>query len=282
MSINITTEMIQSLRKKTGVGIGKCKDALIAANGDEELAITNLRKAGITSGASKRERETKEGLIGIAQDEKGIAFLELNAETDFVAKNEHFKSCLEELTHEVLKTNPSSLEAFLQQPYSKDPSLTIQEYLSTKIQVIQENIQIKRIRFIAKAPNHSIGSYSHMGGKSIAIVIISGSSQVEALARDIAIHIVATSPQYLFESEIPTSLLEKEKEIAAEQVKGKPSQIVEKIVEGKIKNFCKSICLIDQNFTKDESLTIKDLLQKASQELGRPLAIVEFIHWSVA
>src|SRR5262245_38339784 len=139
----VTPAMIKELRERTGVGMGKCKEALEEAKGDMELAIANLRKAGMASAVKKEGRETKEGMIGIFDNEQSVGIVEANAETDFVIRNDRFKQFLDHVAQEAAKTNPPSLETFLQQKYSKDPSLTIDEYRATIVQAIGENIQIR-------------------------------------------------------------------------------------------------------------------------------------------
>lgn len=191
----ISAGMIKELRERTGVGMGKCKEALEEAKGDMELAIANLRKSGMASAVKKEGRETKEGMIASAESGDTIAVVEVNAETDFVAKNDRFKEFLKAIAEEVAKTNPSSLDAFLQQSYSKEPSLTIDQYRATFVQTIGENIQIRRLATFKKTPEKSFGVYSHMGGKILTFVEINGCNDQEALAKDIAMHIAAASPE---------------------------------------------------------------------------------------
>ena len=147
----VTAAMIKELRDRTGVGMGKCKEALEEAKGDMELAITNLRKAGIASAVKKEGRATNEGMIGSSESSKAVSFVEVNAETDFVVKNDMFQQFLQNIADEVAATTPASLEAFLAQPYSKDHGLTIDQYRSTIVQTIGENIQISRIQFWPKS-----------------------------------------------------------------------------------------------------------------------------------
>lgn len=281
MANQITAAMIKELRERTGIGMGKCKEALEEANGDMELAISNLRKAGMASAVKKEGRATNEGMIGTAEKNSTIAIVEVNAETDFVVKNDRFKHFLESIAAEVAATKPSSLEAFLQQKYSKDHALTIDQYRATVVQTIGENIQIRRIATFTKAPNKSLGVYSHLGGKIITLVEITGSSKEEALAKDIAMHVAAASPEYLAPEKIPTDVVNHEKEIAKSQIKGKPENIIDKIVEGKIKAFYDTACLVCQKYIRDDSLSIADLVNKRSKEAGTPLSVTHFERWTV-
>lgn len=278
---NVTPAMIKELRDRTGVGMGKCKEALEEAKGDIELAIANLRKAGMASAVKKEGRETKEGMIGTAETDQTVAIVEVNAETDFVVKNERFKQFLQNIAEEVARTNPSSLDAFLQQKYSREPGLTIDQYRATIVQTIGENIQIRRILTLKKTPQHSLGIYSHLGGKIVTLVEITGSSQEEALAKDIAMHTAAAAPEYLSPEKVPQDIINNEKEIARGQIQGKPANIVDKIVEGKINAFYDASTLIRQKYIRDDSITIADLVNKRAKESGKPLVLTHFVRWSV-
>ena len=277
----VTPAMIKELRERTGVGMGKCKEALEEANGDMELAIANLRKAGMASAVKKEGRETKEGMIVSAENGEVVAFVEGNAETDFVVKNERFKEFLDNVAQEAAKTNPPSLDAFKQQKYSKEPSLTVDQYRATVVQTIGENIQIRRVETMKKAADRSIGVYSHLGGKILTVVEIAGSGDEEALAKDIAMHVAAAAPEYLSPESVPQQIIDNEREIAKGQIHGKPANIVDKIVEGKISSFYDANTLVRQKYIKDDSVSITDLLNQRAKEKGKPLTITRFIRWSV-
>lgn len=277
----ITPAMIKELRERTGVGMGKCKEALEEAKGDMELAIANLRKSGMASAVKKEGRETKEGMIGTAENKERIAIVEINAETDFVVKNDRFKEFLKNIAEEVVKTNPPSLDAFLQQKYSQEPGLTIDQYRATIVQAIGENIQIKRIFAINKAQDKSLGIYSHLGGKIVTFVEITGSDQVENLAKDLAMHTAAASPEYLSPEQVPQNIIDHEKDIARSQIQGKPANIIDKILEGKINAFYDANCLVKQKYIRDDSLTITDVVNARGKEIGKPLTVTRFLRWSV-
>ncbi len=277
----VTASMIKELRERTGVGMGKCKEALEEAKGDMDLAIEILRKAGIASAVKKQGRDTNEGMICFGESPDAIALVEVNSETDFVAKNDVFKQFVAEITSEIAKTSPSSLEAFLKQPYSKDPSLTIDQYRSIAIQKIGENIQIKRFAVYAKTNDTSIGCYSHMGGKIVTLVEIKGSKEEEELAKSIAMHTAAAAPDYLNPEQVPQEVIVQEREIAKSQIKGKPENIIDKIVDGKINSFYDQVCLSRQKYVKDDSLTITDLIQQRAKVIGKSLLLTNFARWSV-
>ena len=277
----ITPAMIKELRERTGVGMGKCKEALDEAKGDMELAIANLRKAGMASAVKKEGRETKEGMIGIAENGQSVGIVEANAETDFVVKNDRFKEFLNNIAQEVAKTNPPSLDAFLQQKYSKEPGLTIDQYRATMVQTIGENIQIRRILTLKKTADRSVGIYSHLGGKIVTVVEITGSGSEEAMAKDIAMHTAAAAPEYLSPEKVPQEIINNEKDIARAQIQGKPANIVDKIVEGKVNAYYDTNCLIRQKYIRDDTVTIADLVNKRAKETGKPLTVTNFIRWSV-
>ncbi|KIC75688.1 Elongation factor Ts [Neochlamydia sp. EPS4] len=277
----ITATMIKELRERTGVGMGKCKEALEEANGDMELAISNLRKAGIASAVKKEGRTTNEGMIGFFENDKTAAIVEVNSETDFVAKNERFKEFLENIAAEIAKTHPTSLEAFLAQPYSKDTSISIDQYRATVIQTIGENIQIKRLFTAAKSPSKSIGIYSHLGGKVVTMVEIEGSDAEQSLAKDIAMHVAAAHPEFLSPEKVPAELINNEKEIAKSQIKNKPENFIDKIVEGKLNAYYESVCLTKQKFIRNDSKSIAQIVEERAKQSGKPLQLTNFLRWTV-
>lgn len=277
----VTAAMIKELRERTGIGMGKCKEALEEANGDMELAIANLRKAGMATAVKKQGRETNEGMIAVAEKNGTIAIVEVNAETDFVVKNDLFQRFLKSISEEVAATKPASLEAFLSQKYSQDPSLTIDQYRATVIQAIGENIQIRRLKTFAKDKNHSIGVYSHLGGKIVTVVEIVGSADEESLAKDIAMHVAAAAPEYLSPESVPAEVIAHEKEIVKGQIQGKPANIIDKIVEGKINAYYDANCLVKQKYIKDDAVTINDLVNARGKSNGKTLTLASFIRWNV-
>lgn len=279
--MKITADMVKELRERTGVGMGKCKEALDQAEGDMERAIDILRKAGMASAVKKEGRETKEGMIATAESHDAIALVELNAETDFVVQNDRFKQFAHDIAVEIAETKPASVDAFVAQQYRKDPSLTIDQYRAIVIQSLGENIKIKRLQIFPKSFQSSLGIYSHMGGKIVTLVEIDGGAGQEALARDIAMHVAAESPDYLKPEEVPSDVKAREEEIVRSQVEGKPQQMIDKIVEGKIKAFFDQVCLLEQKFVKDNSLSIATLVENEGKRLGKPLAIRRFIRWKV-
>lgn len=279
--MTVTPEKVKELRERTGVGMAKCKEALDKVGGDMEKAIDHLRKTGMASAVKKEGRETKEGSIGTAEGKTAFALIEVNTETDFVAQNDKFKDFLRESALEIAETKPHTLEAFLAQKSKKDPSVTIDQYRALIVQSLGENIQIRRLHVIPKAPDLSIGVYSHMGGKIVTAVILGGGSGQEALARDIAMQVAAEAPDYVSPDEVPADVKAREEDIARSQVQGKPANIIDKIVEGKLKAFYDQVCLLHQKYIKDNAITIKELLDKESKRLGKTLTLKSFIRWKI-
>lgn len=281
MTIDISPSKIKEVRDRTGVGMGKCKEALEAVKGDVEEAIAWLRKQGMAAAVKKQGREAKEGVIVTAEDAHHIALVEVNAETDFVVNNDRFKAFAANMAQEALSEKPASLEAFMAAKNSKEKGLTNDEVRATVVQAIGENIQVRRVLVLAKDQTKSLGVYSHQGGKLITVVEIVGSPNVADLARDIAMHTAAATPDYVSPETVPAEIIEKEKEISRGQLAGKPAAMLDKIIEGKLNAFYDQICLIRQKFIRDDTITIADLVALKGKEQGKTLAVKSFIRWSV-
>jgi len=277
--MSISATMIKELRERTGVGMTKCKEALEKSSGDMEEAINYLRKTGMATAVKKASREAKEGKIAFAETDKCLALVEVSAETDFVTSNERFVEYLTGISQEVAETQPSSLEAFLKQSYSKDPSMTIEEFQGTLVQAIGENIQVKRFLIVPKESGKTFGVYSHMGGKIVTFVEMQGDAV--DVAKDVAMHAAAASPDYLNPESVPENVKEQERGIAREQLKGKPEHIMDKILEGKLNAFYDDVCLVRQKFVKDDTVSVGDFVAQKGKEKGQDLTVTNFIRWSV-
>lgn len=281
MMATITPEMIKELREVTGVGMSKCKEALVESGGDMEKAIDYLRKIGMASAVKKEGREAKEGTIGFFHGTDNLTVIEVNCETDFVAQNERFRTFVADICELASQIKPRSLEAFIDQKYHKDPTLTVDQYRNLVIQALGENIQIKRIEIILKDKDASLGTYSHMGGKLFTVVEITGARNQEELAKEIAMHVAAENPEYVSSEDVPNSVKAREEEIAKAQITGKPANVIEKIVLGKIKAYCDQFCLNCQKFIKDQSQTVGQIVDAKSKQIGKPLKIRRFWRWRV-
>jgi len=280
--MSITPQMIKELRDRTGVGMIKCKEALAESNGDIDEAISILRKAGVVSAAKKESREAKEGAIDFVETSDALAIVQMNAETDFVVNNEKFREFLHEMAEEVAKDGASDLEAFVAKGYSKESGKTIDEKRKELIAVLGENILISKVIYLKKGADSSYGIYSHMNGKIFTMVEIAGSKDESDFAREIAMHVAAEAPEYLSADEIPADVKAKEEEIAKSLVPpGKPAEIVEKIVSGKMQAFYNGICLVNQKYIKDSRTSVQDLVAARGKEVGKELKLKSFVRLAI-
>ncbi len=259
----ITAALVKELREKTGAGMMDCKKVLTETDGDLEKASELLRERGIAKAAKKSGRIAAEGLVEayISEDGKIGAVVEVNSETDFVAKNEEFKKFVMEVAKQVVENNPATVEELLAQPSIAVPGKTVNEVLIEKIATIGENMSIRRFaRFESKG---LIEKYIHGDGK-IAVLVNMENGNKE-LAKDVCMQIAAARPEYVSREQVPAERLEKEKEILKAQTmnEGKPEAIAEKIVMGRISKFYEEICLVDQEFVKDPSVKVSQILKDA-------------------
>lgn len=263
MTTAISTKDIAELRARTGAGMMDCKKALEEANGDMELASEILRKKGIAKAEKRAGRDAAEGLVLIetAADGSGAAMIELNSETDFVARNESFQALAKQLAEHALANSPVGVtrEAFLAEDFG---GKTVEEAIKQASGTIGEAISLKRVARFGGA----VGEYRHFNSQVGVLVELEGGTGDEALsvAREVALHIASADPVAVNTSDIPAEMIERERRIAEEQVaaEGKPEAIRGKIVEGKIKKFASERALMEQPFVKDESMTIAQLVGK--------------------
>ena len=265
----ITAEQVKSLREKTGAGMMDCKKVLTETDGDMEKAMELLRERGIAKAAKKSDRIAAEGLVYalVSEDKKVGAVVEVNAETDFVAKNQEFRDFVADVAKQIVEKNPADVEALLEQESIVVPGKTVKEVLTDKIATIGENMSIRR--FVRYESTGLVGSYIHGDGKIGVLVDMPKGD--DTLAKDICMQIAAARPEYLNETEVPADVLEKEMEILKAQAmnEGKPAEIAEKMVKGRIGKFYSEICLVDQAFVKNPDIKIKDLLAQSGAEIVR-------------
>ncbi|MCH9811640.1 translation elongation factor Ts [bacterium] len=280
--MTVTAQMIKNLRDRTGVGMIKCKKALEESGGDIEGAISLLRKAGVASAVKKESREAKEGAIDFVETAEGIGIVQMNAETDFVVNNDKFRSFLHDLAEEMATGEVSDKEAFSQKDYSKEAGKSVDEKRKEMIAVLGENMIISKAMFVKKKDNVSYGIYSHMNGKIFTMVEVEGSNGEQAFAKEIAMHAAAEAPEYLSSDDIPKEVKEQEEEIAKSRVPaGKPAEIVEKIVSGKMQSFYNEVCLLNQKYIKDTAVSIQSLVEAKAKETGKALKICGFYRLQV-
>jgi len=275
-----TAKDVQALREKTGVGMMDCKKALAASDGDMDKAIEFLREKGLAASAKKADRIAAEGMVfaGVV-DGVGVA-VEVNSETDFVAKNADFQKFVEDVAKAVVANKPADVEALFACKYP-DSDLTVEEMQREKVLTIGENIKVRR--FAIYENNLSI-PYVHMGGK-IGVLVnmevsddIKANDEVVALGRDVAMQIAAMNPGYLAKDDVDASVLEKEKEILLAQAlnEGKPQQIAEKMVMGRIGKFYSENCLLEQAFVKDDKVSVAKHVDAVAKSLGGSIKVVAF------
>ena len=262
----ITADLVKQLRDRTGAGMMDCKKVLTETDGDMDKAADLLRERGIAKAAKKASRIAAEGLVTsyLSDDKKVGAIVEVNAETDFVAKNEEFVKFVNEVAEIVAKENPTDVEDLSKKPYL-DSGMTVGEMLTEKIAKIGENMSIRR--FQRYESDGIVESYIHGGGK--IAVLVNFSKGDSTVARDVCMQIAAARPEYLDEASVPADRLDKEMEILKQQAmnEGKPAEIAEKIVQGRIGKFYEEICLVDQAFVKNPDIKIKDLLKQNDAEI---------------
>ena len=264
----ITAELVKELREKTGAGMMDCKKVLTETDGDMEKAAELLRERGIAKAAKKSGRIAAEGLVAtfVSADKKVGSVVEVNAETDFVAKNEEFVTFVNDVAEIVATAAPADVEALLATTY-KDAGKTVQEVLTEKIATIGENMSIRRFdRFESEG---LIESYIHGAGK-IAVLVDFAKGETE-LAKDVCMQIAAARPEFFNRESVPQDRVAKEMEILKAQAmnEGKPAEIAEKMVQGRIGKFYSEICLLDQEFVKDPSVKVGDLIKNKGSEMTR-------------
>nr|ADM64333.1 elongation factor Ts [Geobacillus anatolicus] len=256
----ITAQMVKELREKTGAGMMDCQKALTETNGDMEKAIDWLREKGIAKAAKKRTASPAEGMTYIAVEATAAVILEVNSETDFVAKNEAFQTLVKELAAHLLKQKPASLDEALGQ--TMDNGSTVQDYINEAIAKIGEKITLRRFAVVNKADGETFGAYLHMGGRIGVLTLLAGNAS-EEIAKDVAMHIAALHPKYVSRDEVPQEEIAREREVLKQQAlnEGKPEKIVEKMVEGRLNKFYEDVCLLEQAFVKNPDVTVRQYVE---------------------
>jgi elongation factor Ts len=244
---------VKELRDKTGAGMMDCQRALVEAAGDMEEAVKILRKKGLAAAAKKAGRTTKEGLVAVAVTEGGLrgGMVELNCETDFVARTEQYQAFAQALAEQVAADGDGDVGKVRASRYMADPLHTVTEVISTQISTIGENIVLSRVGFIGARDGMKVGSYVHMGGKIGVLVELSATADEET-AKDVAMQVAAAEPRFVARQDVPPEVVKEELEIAKAQAasSGKPAHVIDKIAEGKVGKFYEQVCLLDQPFVK--------------------------------
>ena len=264
--MEITAAMVKELREKTGAGMMDCKKALNECNGDITASIDWLREKGIAKSAKKESRIAAEGLANIYIKGNKAVILEVNSETDFVSKNEEFTSMIDTIGYAILNSNAKNLDEALKINTAEG---TIEDLIIAKTAKIGEKLSLRRIEVVEKNDDEVFGSYLHMGGKIAVLTVLKGAN--ESVAKDVAMQSAAMRPSYVFKEDVSEEVLENERKVQKELAisEGKPADIAEKMVEGRIKKFYKEICLAEQPFIKDGDISVKDYVAQNNGEIKK-------------
>ncbi len=260
----ISASMVKELREASGAGMMDCKKALEETNGDMEKAIDYLREKGISKAEKKADRIAAEGLSNIYIKDNKAVIVEVNCETDFVAKNNEFKELVDKIGNALLDNDVKSMEEALN---VKLEDKTINDLIVNETATIGEKLSFRRFDIVVKNDTEVFGSYLHMGGKISSLVVLNGTNT--DIAKDVAMQSAAMRPSYVFIKDVPEEVVAHEKEVLTEQAinEGKPEEIAKKMVDGRLNKFYKEICLNEQPFIKDSDVTIKDYLKKNDMDL---------------
>ena len=274
MTVKVTAQMVKELREKTGAGMMDCKKALTEVNGDLEAAIDFLREKGLSSSAGKADRIAAEGSAYVLVEGNEAIIIEVNAETDFVVKNEGFQTLVKELAEHLLKTKPATIEEAHESKL--DNGLTVEQHISNAVAKIGEKLALRRFEIRTKTDNDAFGPYLHMGGSIGVLVVLEGSTDEQA-AKDVAMHVAALNPKYVSRDQVSEEEVEREKKVLTEQAlnEGKPENIVAKMVEGRIGKYFEDICVLDQAFVKDSDQKVGAFVKSTGGTLK------EFIRYGV-
>ncbi|TMU87760.1 elongation factor Ts [Bacillus sp. BHET2] len=270
----ITAQMVKELREKTGAGMMDCKKALTETDGDMDKAIDFLREKGIAKAAKKADRIAAEGTTYIASEGNTAIIFEVNAETDFVAKNENFQNLVKELSDHLLANKPASVEDALEQKMANGS--TVSEFINAAIAKIGEKITLRRFEIRTKDDNAAFGEYLHMGGRIAVLTVVEGTTDA-SVAKDVAMHAAALNPKYVSRDQVSAEEVDREREVLKQQAlnEGKPENIVEKMVEGRLGKYFEDICILDQTFVKNPDQKVRQYLE------ANKATLTDFIRYEV-
>lgn len=270
----ISAKLVKELREKTGAGMMDCKKALTETDGDIDKAIDYLREKGIAKAAKKADRIAAEGLVHVETKGNDAVIVEINSETDFVARNEGFQELVKEIANQVLDTKAETVEALMETTLPNGKS--VDERIKEAISKIGEKLSVRRFAIRTKTDNDAFGAYLHMGGRIGVLTVVEGSTDEEA-ARDVAMHIAAINPKYVSSEQVSEEEINHEREVLKQQAlnEGKPENIVEKMVEGRLRKYLQEICAVDQDFVKNPDVTVEAFLKTKGGKL------VDFVRYEV-
>lgn len=287
--MEVTASMVKDLREITGAGMMDCKKALAATDGDMDKAVEFLREKGLAAAEKKAGRIAAEGIVDtyVTADGKVASIVEVNSETDFVAKNEKFRDFVAAVAKQASESGAADLEAFLAEKWALDTTKTVKEELSSMIAIIGENMNIRRYEKVT-AGNGFVVSYIHGGGRIGILVDVDCSvnnDETQEAAKNVAMQIAALSPKYVDQSEVSADFIAHEKEILKAQIMNdpanskKPENIIEKMLEGRLNKELKEFCLVDQVYVKDSELSVGQYLANVSKQVGAPISVKRFVRF---
>jgi elongation factor Ts len=270
----VTAQMVKELREKTGAGMMDCKKALTESNGDMEKAIDFLREKGIAKAANKADRIAAEGLTSIVVDGNEAVILEVNSETDFVAKNEAFQALVKEIAEHLLKNKPATVEEASTQ--TMENGAIVADHINASIAKIGEKLSLRRFTVVSKTDNDAFGAYLHMGGRISVLTVLEGTTDADA-AKDISMHIAALRPKYVSRDQVSQEEVERERQVLTQQAlnEGKPENIVAKMVEGRLGKYFEDVCVLDQTFVKNPDQKVRQFVESKGATLR------EFVRYEV-
>ena len=282
----ITAGMVKELREMTGAGMMDCKKALTETNGDMDAAVEFLRKNGQAKAEKKAGRIAAEGIVKtVVRDDKLAAIVEVNSETDFVAKNDEFQGFVEAVVNQIADSDAADMDAFMAEAWAADASKTVKDALVEKIAVIGENLNIRRFEKVS-AENGCVVSYIHGGGR-IGVLVVADTDvvndEIKTCLKNVAMQVAAMSPKYVSRDEVSQEFMDHEKEILLAQAKKenpeKPENIIEKMIIGRLNKEMKEICLLDQVYVQDSDLTVAKYVDKVAKENNANVTVKKFIRF---
>ncbi|MFL6554958.1 MAG: translation elongation factor Ts [Bacillus sp. (in: firmicutes)] len=270
----ITAQMVKELREKTGAGMLDCKKALTETDGDMDKAIDFLREKGIASAAKKGDRIAAEGLTYVVTEGNNAVILEVNSETDFVAKNEAFQALVKDLASHLLNNKPATVEEASSQ--TMENGATVADHINASIAKIGEKLTLRRFTLLSKTDNDAFGAYIHMGGRISVLSVLEGTTDSDA-AKDVSMHIAALKPKYVSRDQVSQDEVEHERQVLTQQAlnEGKPAKIVEKMVEGRLGKYFEDVCVLDQTFVKNPDQKVRQFVE------SKGATVREFIRYEV-
>ena len=286
----ITAAMVKELREMTGAGMMDCKKALTEADGNMEKAVEVLREKGLAASAKKAGRIASEGMVEIflSEDNKVGAIVEVNSETDFVAKNQVFRDYVAAVAKQAAESTAADIDAFFEEKWALDTQFTVKEALSQQVAVIGENLNIRRFERYTKAQAGKLVSYIHGGGRIGVMIELACENEAEELVelgKHIAMQIAALNPKFITEADVPAEFIAKETEILTIQAKNdpknakKPDNIIAKMIEGRLKKELKEMCLVEQPYVKDTDMTVQQYIDSVAKVVGAPISIARIVRF---